>query len=247
MLDARVDRVGVVVPARDEEGSLARCLAALHRAARAVDVPVDVVVAVNATRDGSAEVARVHGATVVELAHPGVGAARAAGASRLLRGRDSTRTWLATTDADSVVPPGWLAHQLDLAAAGAEAVVGTICLADHELDGHAAWWQHYRGGLQRVPHGHVHGANLAVRGSLYLQVGGFAAVPAHEDLDLVTRLDASTDRVVRTVAEPVLTSARTEGRTPSGVAHDLRRARSGLALPSAALAPARTVGPPVEG
>ncbi|MCX6408475.1 MAG: glycosyltransferase [Propionibacteriales bacterium] len=230
MPDARIDRIGVVVPARDEEGSLAGCLAALGRAARAVGVPVDVVVAVNATRDRSAEVARAGGATVVELALPGVGAARAAGAARLLRGRAAARTWLATTDADSVVPPGWLAHQLDLAAAGADAVVGTIRLADHETDRHAAWWQHYRGGLQRVPHGHVHGANLAVRGSLYLQVGGFAAVPAHEDLDLVTRLDAATGCVVRTVAEPVLTSARTEGRTPVGVAHDLRRARSASPL-----------------
>jgi glycosyltransferase involved in cell wall biosynthesis len=221
-----IDRVGVVVPARDEEGSLARCLAALHRAARGVDVPVDVVVAVNATRDRSADVARDLGVTVVELVHPGVGAARALGASRLLQGRDATRTWLATTDADSVVPPGWLAHHLALAADGADAVVGTIRLDDAELDRHTTWWRRYLGGLTRTPHVHVHGANLAVRGSLYLRVGGFAAVPAHEDLDLVARLDAATDRVVRTVAEPVLTSARMEGRTPSGVAHDLRAARA---------------------
>jgi len=221
-----VDGVGVVVPARDEEDSLARCLAALDRAAGAVAVPVEIVVAVNATRDRSADVARAAGAIVVEIPLPGVGAARAAGASRLLEGRDAARTWLATTDADSVVPPGWLVHHLALAADGADAVVGTIRLDDAELDQHTAWWRRYLGGLSRTPHVHVHGANLAVRGSLYLQVGGFAAVPAHEDLDLVTRLDAATDRVVRTVVEPVLTSARTEGRTPRGVAHDLRAARA---------------------
>ena len=43
-----------------------------------------------------------------------VGAARAAGMTELLRltpGRDPAAIWLATTDADTVVPPGWLRRQ----------------------------------------------------------------------------------------------------------------------------------------
>lgn len=225
MRDARVDRVGVVVPARDEAASIGRCLAALDAAARVVEdhgVTIEVVVVVNATSDRTADLARAAGATVVELAGAGVGSARAAGADRVLRGHDGHLTWLATTDADSAVPPRWLAHQLRLAGAGADAVVGTVRLADADLLAHPTWWGRYQVGLRQVPHGHVHGAHLSVRGSLYRQVGGFAPLLAHEDADLVARLDAVSTRVVRTAAEPVVTSARTAGRTPAGVARDLR-------------------------
>lgn len=71
----------------------------------------------------------------------------------------------------------------------------------------------------------MHGANLGVRASTYLAVGGFAPLPAHEDVRLaeaVARLAGA--HVLTTVACPVLTSDRRVGRTPAGLAHDLRTA-----------------------
>lgn len=218
--------VGVVVPARDEADSIVACLAALARSAGRVPVPVRAVVVVNGTTDATARLARAAGARVVELGRAGVGAARAAGVEAALAGRDPDRTWLATTDADSLVPPDWLEHHLALASAGADAVVGTVRLAGPVLAAHHAWHQEYLAGLARAGHRHVHGANLSFSARAYVDVGGFTALPAHEDADLVQRLDASGRRVVRSVAAPVTTSARTTGRAPAGVARDLRVASS---------------------
>jgi hypothetical protein len=77
-------------------------------------------------------VARQHGASVVTLGAGNVGAARAAGVREVLhtiRGLDPADVWLATTDADSVVPAGWLCQQARYAGQGWDAVVGTIQVA----------------------------------------------------------------------------------------------------------------------
>lgn len=221
-----VERVGVVVPARDEAAHVGGCLAALCAAARASPVPVDVVVVVNGSSDATADVARAHGARVLEVPEPGVGRARALGVGDLLAGADPDVVWIATTDADSRVPPAWLSHQLALAAAGAEVVVGTIRLPPAALSSHARWWAEYQRGVGAGGHRHVHGANLGLRGSAYRAVGGFAELEAHEDADIVRRLERDGAIVVRSVVEPVTTSARTVGRAPTGVATDLREWRS---------------------
>lgn len=219
-----VDRIGVVVPARDEADHVGACLSALAEAARRVTVPVDVVVVVNGSLDATASLAREHGAHILELDEPGVGAARAAGVEHLVSGIDAERTWIATTDADSLVPPAWLEHHVELAAAGADAVVGTIVLPPGATSGHAAWWHHYQRGVEGGTHRHVHGANLGLHASAYAAVGGFANLVVHEDADLVRRVVAAGHCVVWTTEHPVVTSARLVGRAPSGVAADLRAA-----------------------
>jgi hypothetical protein len=60
-------------------------------------------------------------------------AARAAGARELLRRTrrlDPASVWLATTDADTLVPASWLRQQAYYAGHGWDAVVGTIRVAD---------------------------------------------------------------------------------------------------------------------
>jgi glycosyltransferase involved in cell wall biosynthesis len=66
------ERVDVVIPCRDEAGSLPGVLAALPPGYRAVVVD-------NGSTDGTASVAREHGALVVEEARPGYGSAVHAG------------------------------------------------------------------------------------------------------------------------------------------------------------------------
>ena len=74
--------------------------------------------------------------------------------------------------------------------------------------------ERYNGGTG--PHPHVHGANLGVRASAYLQAGGFPQEPTAEDHAFVSALTASGCRVLRTRALPVATSARRESRAPHG-------------------------------
>ena len=78
-------------------------------------------------------VARACGALVIGIRARSVGAARAAGMRELLRltaGSDPAAIWLATTDADTVVPPDWLRRQVAYADQGWDVVLGTVTVAD---------------------------------------------------------------------------------------------------------------------
>jgi len=57
-----------------------------------------------------------------------------------------------------------------------------------------------------------------VRASTYLEIGGFASLSQHEDVDLVSRLRAHGAQIHETGEIPVRTSARKTGRTPGGYA-----------------------------
>lgn len=225
---APVAHVAVVVPVRDEELLLARCLASVRTARRALlergGCTVDVVVVLDACRDASADVvARFGSVRVLETAAGDVGAARAAGVRSALAVRPvaAERTWLTCTDADSAVEPDWLLEHVRLADAGADVVVGTVHPDPADLT--ASQWDTWRATHEPGrPNGHVHGANLGVRASSYLAAGGFAPAPEHEDVDLVARLRATGARVVASDAVDVLTSGRAVGRTPGGYAGHLR-------------------------
>ncbi|MFD5869052.1 glycosyltransferase [Corynebacterium sp. NPDC060344] len=213
-----ISRIVVVIPAHDEREFIAACVDSVLAAARATSLPTEIRVILDACTDGtSGEVpAGGGGVGVVKrtIDARNVGAARATGVDpRDLRGD----VWLAHTDADTIVDEGWLAAQLAHADAGADAVVGTIGVAD--------WGQ--RPGVVRpmfeklyldAPgHDHVHGANLGVRGSAYGWVGGFRPLAESEDVDLVARLEASGAQVVRVSDCRVVTSARVSRRTGGGM------------------------------
>ena len=223
-----VTHVGVVVPARDEELLLPDCLASLRVAANAVRaeraVEVLAVVVLDSCRDDSALAVAAHPwVRRVAVSVGNVGAARRAGAQVVLdelRHVPSRRIWLATTDADSQVPPGWLIGMVDLAAGGTEVVVGTVTVDDwapHPTPVAERWLAGY---ARTEPHPHIHGANLGLTAAAYLAAGGFPAAALGEDVALVTA--SSERRVVRTTALPVRTSGRAVGRVTGGFADFLK-------------------------
>lgn len=237
--------VGVIVPAHDEQDLLPACLASLRRAARALrGVPAQVIVVADACRDRTAEAALRGGASVVTIRARSAGAARAAGARELLRRTahvDPASVWLATTDADTLVPASWLRQQAYYAGHGWDATVGTIRVADwscHRPGTAALFRQRYERGPEPAtargradggelgadrPHLHVHGANLGFRASAYLRAGGFPDLATGEDHALVTALAGAGSRVLRTRAMPVVTSARRDSRAPGGFGDYLAR------------------------
>ena len=227
-----IDVMGIVVPARNEEQRLPRCLSALEAAIagmRAGDefAPrVRVVVVVDGSTDGTARVAQ--GWPGVEVVHSDagrVGAARRAGVEHLLRAEAGSRTlgrvWVANTDADSAVPSDWLSAQLQHARSGVELLLGTVRPDPQELAAGllAAWRLRH---LIADGHPHVHGANFGVRGDIYLAAGGFPDVATHEDVLLSAAVRRSGGLVLSTGSHPVLTSGRTTGRAPGGMASYLR-------------------------
>ncbi|MBV8541580.1 MAG: glycosyltransferase [Pseudonocardiales bacterium] len=217
----QVTRVGVVVPAHNEEELLPRCLAALRCAAVAVDIPVHLLVVLDACSDRTADAAG--DAEVLAVWERNVGAARRAGFAHLLHELGADRVWLASTDADSQVPKGWLADQLAHARHGADAVAGMVCVCD--------WSEHPPITAERfrrlhhhvIGHRHVHGANLGISARSYLAVDGFPTLPAHEDVALVTTLKRTGHRVLHAADPPVITSARRRARATEGFADFLIR------------------------
>lgn len=214
---------GVIVPAHDEQDLLPSCLASVRRAVRGLrGVPVHLIVVADACRDRTADVARRAGAEVIATGGRCVGAARAAGIREVLRRTghlDPADVWLATTDADTLVPARWLRQQTLYAGRGWDAMAGTIRVTDwsgHPPEARRAFRHRYCAGPG--PHPHVHGANLGFRASAYLEAGGFPGLATGEDHALLTALTAAGGRVLRTRALPVITSARRESRAPAGFA-----------------------------
>ena len=229
---SRVDQVVVAIPARDEEVLLPGCLRSVTAAVAALvkarpGIRVSVVVALDGCTDGSARVIGTWGVERTVLPGLGVGAARDAAVEEGLRALgdpDEQATWVACTDADTVVPSGWLLRQVVWAERGMDLVVGTAEPTGVQHGAALAAW-HERHRLAEG-HVHVHGANLGVRVVRWRQAGGFGRRRVSEDVGLVERVRALTDRWVATDTTRVLTSGRSSSRVENGFAGYLRTVRA---------------------
>lgn len=206
--------IGVIVPAHDEEALLGQCLRSIQRAAsdpllRGEEILV--VVAADACTDATAQVAKRHGCHVIELTARCVGKARSIAADVAIA---QGARWIASTDADSMVPPNWLSAQLSHEHA---AVCGTVRL-HHTAHLPSSLLRRYRERYHfHDGHSHIHGANLGVSSKAYLRCGGFPHVTAHEDVGLIASLQEA-DILIAWRANPcVYTSARMDARAPLGL------------------------------
>ena len=217
-----IHHIAVLIPARDEQDRIERCLRSVLAAKRACPVAVSITLVADGCLDDTASRARrFAGVDVIEIDCSNVGAARRTAVRHALRELHlpAETVWLANTDADSVVPENWLSVQLSHAAAGYDLVVGTVRPDPSEYPEYLQReWE--RAHIKGQPNGHIHGANLGIRASAYLEAGGYRAIPEHEDVDLAARL-RHYPRATCDEAE-VITSARLDGRTPGGYAGYLR-------------------------
>lgn len=179
--------VSVVVPARDDAAALRRCLRAL--ADQSVP-PTEVVVVDNASRDGTADVARAHGARVVAEPAVGIPAAAAAGYDA------AVGEVIARLDADSVPGPRWVEQVVArLADPEVSAVTGVGRFCEHGRAGRltaGAYLAAYYG-LCHLALGHppVWGSNMALRRSVWHAVRDRVHrddPEVHDDLDLAFAL-----------------------------------------------------------
>jgi len=169
--------VSVVVPAYNEEYVLANCLAALQ--AQDYPGPYEVIVVNNASTDRTAEIARNIGVTVVDEPVKGYVYALRAGFSAA-RGEV-----IACTDADTLVPPGWLSSlvaNLTLRP-GVVATSGSFQFYDGP-----AWLRTLCRILSRCSW-HLAGANMSMWRWAYDAVAGFdPTVNMGADVELGMRL-----------------------------------------------------------
>ena len=157
-----------------------------------------------------------------------------------LEERDEASGVILTTDADSQVAPNWIAENLSAIEAGAEAVLGRI-----DLDGEGKFLPealHRRGALEDAyerlltelswlldplehnpwpHHATVSAASLGITRTAYCRVGRLPRVPLGEDKALIALLSRQDARIRYCPTARVITSGRTNGRAPGGVADTL--------------------------
>jgi glucosyl-3-phosphoglycerate synthase len=246
--DPRLETV-VVVPARDEAERVSACLESLAEQRGVNHDAYEVLVVLDgcrdATRERVLEVSARHAdlrLQMVELAAPGgVGRARRLGmdlaCERLsIVGRPGGL--IASTDADSVVAEDWLTAQLVLVRAGAQAIGGRVELDDLEAGAlhrealerrdveagrrmRAVLTQGAARDEQIAEHHQFSGASLSLTATAYRECGGLPVSAALEDEALERELSNRGIAICRSESVRVRTSARTEGRAPRGLAHDL--------------------------
>ncbi len=232
----------VAIPARDERDRIAGCLRSVSRSiAEAtrrglVGRAALEITAHRCTDDTAAVAARVliglRGRVVEDDASESVGAIRDDAVRRgLVRlGPDPAAAWVLSTDADTIVGVDWVSQILthkNVFSAGA--VVGLAALDRWQggPDGRRAYDALLKTKMRdddpHHQHDHVHGANMAIRGDVYLAVGGFPRFGHGEDQQLVDRIAAGGHSVVRTRDISVTTSGRFAGRAADGLADHLCR------------------------
>jgi Glycosyl transferase family 2 len=246
-------RCVVAVPVRNEAERIGACLEALAAQQGIGASALGVVLFLNNCTDGTAQVVAALRPSLrvpirmIEREFPGANAgwarreAMEAAADWLDEGEPFDGLIL-TTDADSRVPPDWVARNLAAAADGVDAVAGRIALDEADAARLPAAL-HARGRLEGgyetrlieiealidpVPHDPwprhwtTSGATLAVRLASYRRVGGMPPLAVGEDKAFVSSLLSSDARVRHDPDILVVTSGRLDGRAPGGAADTMK-------------------------
>lgn len=201
--------ISFIVPAHDEERLIGRTLDALAETAARLPVLSEIIVVVDASTDGTAEIARRAGVIVIEVDHRHIAATRNAGAA-IARGDR-----LIFIDADTLVDVPVIEAAQRAMDAGA---IGGGCAVrlQEPLSKAERMAQHFFCWLFRVTR-IAPGCFVFVTRSAFADVGGFDETwYAGEDV-AISRALAKRGRFV-ILRESVLTSAR-KLRTYSFVEH----------------------------
>lgn len=209
--------IGIVIPAHDEAETIGACLRAAVQAAAQPGLhgeAVEIVLVLDDCHDATARIAATHHRVrCLEVDFRNVGRSRAAGAELALA---LGARWLAFTDADTMVSPLWLVHQLALRT---DVVCGSVGVEDwspHGADGDYLRERFRATYTDADGHPHIHGANLGVSASAYRRVGGFQALTCSEDVALVRALEAAGASIAWSASPRVTTSARRQTRVQGG-------------------------------
>ncbi|WP_244539501.1 glycosyltransferase family A protein [Methylobacterium sp. 174MFSha1.1] len=244
----------VAVPVRNEVDRIGPCLRALAAQEGIAAENLGIVLFLNNCTDGTAEAVA---ALVPDLDVPvrviarDFAGAQAGWARR--EAMEAAAAWLEedavpdgailTTDADSRVPPDWVARNLAALAQGADAVAGTVALdaaeaarlpdALHARGRREGTYEALLVALESLidpvahdpwpRHATRSGASLAVRLAAYRAAGGMPALALGEDRAFVAALLQADARVRHAPGLVVVTSGRLDGRAPGGCADTMRQ------------------------
>lgn len=228
--------MGVVMPIHDEEELIGAALSSLEYAMAALskwELELRVIVVLDACTDASAQLVEDWKQSLRRKRNPlevsvtscdrrNVGFARKLGCEKVLEhwaDINSTRIWLATTDADSRVPKEWLRTQVLQHEAGVDLWCGRVSVLDWSSYRNATG-SRWRSQYELEPHP-VHGTSLGFNAEIYQAAGGFSPLRTGEDRALRRALVAKGAVVNYDLSARVVTSARRNARAPLGFANAL--------------------------
>jgi glycosyltransferase involved in cell wall biosynthesis len=145
--------------------------------------PAEIIVVDNASSDDTAQVAARHGARVLHCAQRGVAHARQMGLEA------AAGDWIASTDADSLPEPSWLAALEVAITPGTVALYGPmqfLPLPGRVSEGAArlsgAGYRAFLGVMAALGQPNCGGANMAFSRTAALMAGGYPPTEAREDI-----------------------------------------------------------------
>lgn len=243
----------IAIPIRNEAERIVACLRAIDAQVGVPSGSLGAVLFLNNCTDGTDRLVEELRPTLsiplrvivvtYEGAHAGWARREAMDAAAAWIGEEAGKSGtLLSTDADSRVPPDWVARNLAALQAGADAVAGRIELDPDEAallppslhargrleDAYSALLTETEARIDPDPfdpwpcHRTTIGATLAVRLSVYRKVGGMPAIPLGEDGAFIAALLAQGFHVRHAPDVVVTVSGRLTGRAPGGVADTIR-------------------------
>ena len=226
-------KIGIVIPAHNEAMTITKCLASVQAAIEQLPstITATVLVVLDSCRDDTLELVKsvqvesaqakntkIENTDVDYLCcdYQCVGQVRDLGIRHAIA---SGATWLACTDADSVVTPDWLIQQIaHIKDQPTDMICGVVSVdswAHLTPQTRKDYMAHYQ---DKMGHRHIHGANLNFSAESYLAVGGFAPLRCHEDVDLVKRFESKGYAITWSNRVRVITSSRLQARATEGFA-----------------------------
>lgn len=211
-------RIGIVIPAHNEAMTIAKCLASVQSAIDQLPSTIKAypLVVLDSCTDDTQKLVKATGVDYLCCNYHCVGQVRDIGIRYAI---ENGATWLACTDADSVVPMDWLVQQIEhIIYQPTDMICGVVDIdswAHLTPQTREDYIAHYQ---DRMGHRHIHGANLSFNSKAYLAVDGFAHLPCHEDVDLVKKFEDQGYAITWSNRVRVLTSSRLKARATEGFA-----------------------------
>lgn len=233
--------VAICIPARDEAERLPRLFAALDRLIVPPETALTLCLLLDGCTDASEGPIAAYRATgrhplivgIVDRAAANAGRARDRAMRLGLASVGQGDAILLTTDADSLPAPDWVTA-MTAALEQADLVVGDVVRSGRggnpdqdRIERHYANLYALRRRIDPVAweapavHHHASGANMGLRATTYVALGGFVALARGEDARLVDDAARAGLRVRRDAASIVHTSDRRVGRVRGGLATTL--------------------------
>lgn len=211
-------KIGIVIPAHNEAMTISDCLASVQTAIEQLPLAITAypLVVLDGCMDDTLVLVKNANVNYIECDYHCVGQVRDMGIRHAIK---NGATWIACTDADSIVTPDWLVEQIKhIKQQLTDMICGVVSVDDWTHltpQTREAYIDHYQ---DKMNHRHIHGANLSFSSEAYLAVDGFAPLPCHEDVNLVKKFEDQGYAITWSNRVRVVTSSRLEARASEGFA-----------------------------